>query len=162
MKAIFAAFALFMLAAPALAASDGIAAHGTAALQQGFDHLPYVNPSAPKGGQLRLALVGTFDTLNPFIVKGSPPPEPYYNRLQFESLMYRSADEPFAVYPWLAAKADMAADRSAITFHLNPAARWADGKPVMAADVIFSWQTLKAKGRPNARSFYARMTPAAL
>lgn len=150
-----------LLAAPAWATeSGGIAAHGTPALQAAFDHLPYVNPDAPKGGQLRLALVGGFDTLNPFIVKGNPPPDPYYNRFVFECLMFRSADEPFTLYPWLADRAELATDRSTMTIHLNDKARWPDGRAVTADDILFSWQTLKKSGRPNMRLYYGRVDSA--
>ncbi len=141
-------------------AADSIAMYGNPKYGPGFTQFDYVNPSAPKGGTFRSAQVGTFDTLNPFNIKGTPPPESGYSKLVFESLLYRSADEPFSLYPWLSQSVELPDDRSAITFHLNPAARWADGQPVTVDDVLFSWETLKAKGRPNMRSYYGRVAKA--
>lgn len=158
---IFLLLSWFYAAAPALAADDlplpALTSHGEPKLAAPFTAFPYVNPTAPKGGSLRIALTGTFDSLNPFILKGNYPPATYYNVFVFESLLYRSADEPFTLYPWLAEKVAMAADRSSITFILNPKARWQDGVPVTAADLIFTWKTLAKDGRPNMRSYYARV-----
>ncbi len=155
----FLLLALLALSAPAYAAA-GIASHGEPALQDGFDHLPYANPDVPKGGQLRIALTGGFDSLNPYIVKGSYPPEMYYGNFIYETLLYRSSDEPFTMYAGLAEPLDIPPDRSAITFRLNDKARWADGQPVTADDIIFSWQTLKKSGRPALRTYYGQVDSA--
>ena len=138
-------------AAPALAADHGIAMHGQPKYGSDFSHFDYVEPAAPKGGRLRLAKLGSFDSLNPFIPKGVAPAG---IRLTFESLLKRSDDEPFSLYGLIAERVEMAADRSWIAFTLNPAARFADGTPVTVEDVIFSWRTLKDKGRPNHRLYY--------
>lgn len=134
-----------------------IAMHGAPKLPEQFDHFPYVNPDAPKGGLMRLNIVGTFDSLNPFIVKGRPAEGMTY---VYEPLMARSQDEPFTLYPLIAEKIDVMDDRSAIRFHINPAARWQDGEKITADDVLFSWQTLRDKGRPNFRSYYKKVLSA--
>ena len=158
---------LLLAAGPAFADSgsaEGLAMYGQPKYAPGFTQFDYVDKDAPpygqRSGMFRSAQVGTFDTLNPFNIKGTAPPESGYSKLVFESLLYRSADEPFSLYPWLAQSAELPDDRSAITFRLNPAARWADGQPVTADDILFSWETLKARGRPNMRSYYGRVAKA--
>ncbi len=136
----------------------GIAMHGAPALPPDYTHFPYANPDAPKGGSLRLAVTGSFDSLNPFIIKGNPA---WYVRLYtFESLMARNRAEPFSLYGLIAEKVEMPADRSFITFHLNPKARFSDGQPVTAADVLFSWRTLRDHGRLNHRTYYKKVLKA--
>ena len=132
-----------------------LAMHGEPALSPGFEHLPYVNPNAPKGGRLTLGVRDTFDSLNPFIPKGKVPTG--IRAYVFESLLARSADEPFTLYGLVAQSIDVAADRSWITFHINPAARFADGHPITAEDVVFSHEILKTKGRPYLRSHYGKV-----
>ena len=105
----------------------------------------YANPAAPKGGQLVQGVLGTFDSLNPFIVKGLPAVN--IRSYVIESLLARGYDEPFTLYGLLADSVETDAARSYVTFTLNPAARFADGKPVTPDDVIFSWQ-LAARPRP--------------
>ena len=136
----------------------GIALHGDLKLKA-YESMPYVNPKAPKGGDIRLAVIGTFDSLNPFITKGTPPAgiSLFSERLVFESLMKRSSDEPFSLYGLIAESCDMAKDRSYITFYLNPKARWSDGKPITANDVLFTFETLRDKGRINMRSGYKKI-----
>lgn len=117
-----------------------------------FKHFEWVNPDAPKGG--RLALIGpaartTFDNLNAFILKGDAAQG---LDLLFDSLMTRSTDEPDAVYGLVARSAELAPDRSAVTFRMHPEAKFADGTAVTSADVVFSFDTLKAKGHPNIRA----------
>ncbi|MCE2951003.1 MAG: extracellular solute-binding protein [Alphaproteobacteria bacterium] len=126
--------------------------------------LPYMNPKAPKGGLIRFGVVGTFDTTNPFVTKGTPPAglSLYSERLVFEPLMKRSGDEPFTLYGLLAEKYDIAPDRSWIIFYINPKAKWADGKPVTAKDVLFTFETLREKGQPNMRLYYGRVETAEL
>jgi len=130
----------------------GIAMHGTVKYPTGFHHFDYVNPDAPKGGELRRAALGTFDSLNPFIPKGVQADDA---ELPFESLMAPSADEPFSMYGLLAESIDTPPDRSWVVFTLRPQARWHDGKPVTADDVIFSLEILRSKGEPNYRFYYA-------
>lgn len=147
-----------LVAGPAPAAaprSDALAMHGAPALDAAAAALPYVNPDAPQGGSLTQAVIGSFDSLNPFIVKGVPAEG--LRDLVYESLMKRSLDEPFSLYGLLARSVEMPADRSRITFRLRPEARFADGKPVSIDDVIFSLETLRAQGRPNHRLFYGKV-----
>lgn len=138
----------------ARADTHGIAMHGEPKYPPGFAHFDYVNPDAPKGGRLRLAAIGGFDSLNPFIIKGEAAKS---LGLTFESLMARSQDEPFSLYGLLAGSVDVAPDRSWITFTLRPEARFSDGKPVTVDDVVFTYETLRSKGRPNHRLFYRQV-----
>jgi len=139
-------------------ARHAIAMHGAPALPEGFTRLPYANPDAPKGGRLVQGVLGTFDSLNPFIVKGIAPPS--IRGYVVESLMARGYDEPFTLYGLIARRVETDAQRSYVTFHLDPAAKFSDGKPVTAEDVIFSWQLLRDKGRPNHRTYYAKVAKA--
>ena len=132
----------------------GIAMHGAPKYGPGFPHLDYVDPEAPKGGTLRRAVTGTFDSLNPFIVKGVPAQG---RHLVFESLLKRTWDEPFSLYGLIAESVAVPDDRSAVTFVLRPEARFHDGSPVTVDDVIFSWKTLKEHGRPNHRLYYGQV-----
>lgn len=122
---------------------------------KGFSHFGYVNPAAPKGGTLRLAATqGTFDSLNPFIFKGQAA-EGW--RLVFEALTKRSQDEPFSLYGLVAESIDMDPSRRSIAFTLHPDARFADGEPITAEVLLWSWQTLRDKGRPNHRLYYRQV-----
>ena len=117
-----------------------------------FKHFDYVNPEAPKGGLLRQRGIGGFDSFNPYIPKGNPVDvEP----LIYDSLTYHSPDEPFTEYGLLAEKIDKAEDNSYVRFLLNPKARFHDGQPVTAEDVIFTFNTLVEKGDPMYRHYYA-------
>jgi peptide/nickel transport system substrate-binding protein len=136
----------------------GIAMHGEPALPAGFTRLPYSDPAAPKGGRLIQGVLGTFDSLNPFIVKGIAPQS--IRGYVVESLMARGYDEPFTLYGLIARGVETDAQRSYVTFHLDPAASFSDGKAVTAEDVIFSWQLLRDKGRPNHRTYYAKVAKA--
>jgi peptide/nickel transport system substrate-binding protein len=133
----------------------GIAMHGEAKLAQGFEAFPYANPDAPKGGRVTLATSGSFDSLNPLIVRG----EPVQGMREFviESLMARSQDEPFSLYGLIAESIDVPPGRGEITFKIDPRARFSDGKPVTADDVIFSHALLRDKGRPNYRTYYKKV-----
>lgn len=127
---------------------------------QGFSHFGYVNPSAPKGGTLRLAATqGTFDSLNPFIFKGQAA-EGW--RLVFEALTKRAQDEPFSLYGLVAESIDMDPARRSIAFTLHPEARFADGEPITAEVLLWSWQTLRDKGRPNHRLYYRQVARTAV
>lgn len=136
----------------------GIAMHGKPALPAGFPHLPYVNPDAPKGGTLRLGQAGTFDSLNPLNVFGVAAVG--VREFVYESLLARSQDEPFSLYGLIARGVEMADDRRSVTFHMDPAARFSDGRPVTPDDVIHSWSLLKEKGQPYHRSHYGNVAKA--
>lgn len=124
----------------------GLAMHGEPELSRDFTHLPYVNPDAPKGGAIRFGEVGTFDSLNPYVLKGVAP-----WRLRFlthESLLGRNWDEPFSLYGLLAESVETPDDRSWVAFTLREEARFSDGSPVTVDDVIFSLRLLDEKGKP--------------
>lgn len=140
------------------AGRHAIAVHGEPMLPAGFAHFPYANPAAPQGGRLTLGLVGGFDSLNPFIVKGIAPPQ--IRGYVVESLMVRGYDEPFTLYGLLAESVQTDAARSYVTFTLDPRARFSDGTPVTPADVLFSWQLLRDKGRPTHRTYYSKVVKA--
>ena len=135
-----------------------IAMHGDPALPASFTHFPYANPDAPKGGQLIQGLIGTFDSLNPFVVKGLALQQ--VRGFVIESLMVRGYDEPFTLYGLIAESVETDDARSYVTFHLDPRARFSDGTPITPQDVIFSWQLLRDKGRPNHRIYYAKVASA--
>lgn len=120
--------------------------------------MPYTDPQAPKGGRLVHGVLGTFDSLNPFIVKGLAVHS--IRGYVIESLMARGYDEPFTLYGLLAKTVETDAERSYVIFNLDPAARFSDGKPVTPQDVIFSWQLLRDHGRPNHRTYYAKVAKA--
>ena len=136
----------------------GLSLHGAPALAAG-QPLPYAQSDARAGGRIVFGAQGVFDTLNPFVIRGiaaqglAPP-----MGLVFQSLMIRSADEPFSVYGGLAKSVDLADDFSAMTVHLEPDARFSDGKQVRAGDVAFSFALLKEKGRPTFRGYYGKVT----
>lgn len=136
----------------------GIAMHGAPALPKDFSHLPYANPAAPKGGSITLGQIGTFDSLNPLILKGIAANG--IREYVYESLLARSLDEPFSLYGLLAEAVEMPDDRRTITFHLNPAARFSDGQPVTAEDVVFSWRLLRERGQPYHRANYGSVAAA--
>jgi peptide/nickel transport system substrate-binding protein len=133
----------------------GIAMHGEPQLPQDFSHFPYVNPDAPQGGVLRQAVTGSFDSLNPFIIRGQAVQA--MRTYVFESLMSRNKAEPFSLYGLIAESIEVAPDRSRVTFNLDPRARFSDGTPVTAADVVFSLETLRDYGRPNHRTYYSKV-----
>jgi peptide/nickel transport system substrate-binding protein len=148
--------ALLMSASVAQAAPrHGIAMQGEPALPPDFKSLPYVNPDAPQGGTLRQTATGTFDTLNPFIIKGNAATG--IRTYVFESLLGRNWDEPFSLYGLLAESIDVSDDRQSVTFKLRPEARFSDGSPVTSEDVKFSMETLREKGRPNFKNNYGKV-----
>ena len=128
--------------------------HGEPALPPGFDHLPYVNPQAPKGGELNLAYLGAFDSLNPYNVKALSTAQGLIGNV-YQSLMARSADEPFTLYGLIARSIETDPERDRVVFHLDPAARFSDGTPITSADVVFTFNLLKAKGRPQQRAAFS-------
>ena len=148
-----------LLVAPSTAGPvHGIAMHGTPKHPPGFTHFPYVNPDAPKGGRLVLGTLGTFDSLTPFIIKGVSPST--MREYVYESLLMRSGDEAFSLYGLIAQSVELPEDRSAITFHLRPEARFSDGAPITPEDVLFSHEMLKQKGWPYHRSHYSKVESA--
>ena len=140
------------------AESHALAMHGAPALPADFTHMPYANPDAPKGGRLVWGLLGTFDSLNPLIVRGLAVQQ--IRGFVVESLMARGNDEAFTLYGLLAKSVETDDARSYVTFHLDPQARFSDGKPVTADDVLFSWELLRDKGRPNHRQYYSKVAKA--
>lgn len=136
----------------------GIAMHGEPKYGANFPHLNYANPNAPKGGRLRLAVLGSFDSLNPYIIKGQATAG--VRDYVHESLMARSYDEPFSLYGLLAETIETPDDRSAVTFQIRQEARFSDGTAVTPDDVLFSWNLLKEKGRPFHRSYYKKVVRA--
>jgi len=127
--------------------------HGEPALPPGFDHFPYANPQAKKGGRLRVGLPGTFDSLNPFNLKSGSAAQGLVGNI-FQGLMARSQDEPFTLYPLIAQSIDIDPARTHLTFHLDPRAHFSDGRPITSDDVLFSFELLKTKGRPQQRGAY--------
>lgn len=144
--------------------SHAIAMHGSPAVAAGFAALPYFNPDPPKGGRLTWGILGTFDNLNPLIVRGIPVQQvrPYGAERGYviESLMARGENEPFTLYGLLARTVETDDERTFVTFRLDPRARFSDGKPVTAEDVLFSWQLLRDHGRPNHRQYYSKVAKA--
>jgi microcin C transport system substrate-binding protein len=144
-------------ATPATAQNDttrahGIAMHGDLKYPPGFAHFDYVNPNAVKGGTVRYSALGTFDSLNPFVLRSVAAA----NAAEiYDTLLVASADEAFSEYGLLAESVEMPADRAWVLFHLRPEARWHDGRPVTADDVVFTFETIKAKGHPQLRYYYA-------
>lgn len=138
--------------------AHAIAMHGNPALPAGFPNFPYAVPDAPKGGRVSLGSSSSFDNLNPMIVRG----EPVQGIREFvvESLMARSQDEPFTLYGLIAETIDVPDDRSQVTFRLDQRARFSDGTPITAADILFSFEVLRDKGRPNYRTYYKKVTKA--
>lgn len=132
-----------------------IALHGTPKEAPGFTHFSYVDPQAPKGGRLTLGAYGSFDSVNPLIIKGTPVTG--VRDFTIESLMARGLDEPFTLYGLIAETIDVASDGSSVTFHLNPKAQFSDGHPITADDVIFSLELLRDKGRPNHRTYFSKV-----
>ncbi|NVK20127.1 MAG: ABC transporter substrate-binding protein [Methylocystaceae bacterium] len=129
-----------------------VSMHGDIKYGPDFTHFDYTNPNAPKGGTIRLYAPGsTFDTLNPFTMKGVPA---YASSLPYETLTTQSMDEPFTAYGLLAETIEMPDDRSWVAFHLRKEARWHDGQPVTADDVVFSFNTLVKEGHPRYRIYY--------
>ena len=135
----------------------GIALHGQPKYGPDFQHFAYVNPDAPRGGEARFAAIGGFDTFNPFNIKGEAAAG--IGQL-FETLLTDGKDEPFSEYGLIAESVDVAEDRGSATFVIRPQARFHDGGPIIAEDVLFSFETLKAKGSPFYRLYYANVAKA--
>lgn len=132
--------------------SHGIAMHGDMKYPSDFTHFEYTNPNAPKGGSVTLSASGTFDSFNPDIVKGDAAA---YLELIYDTLMAPAMDEPFTVYGLIAEKIEYPKDRSWVIFHINPKARFHDGHPITAEDVVFTFHRLMEDGQPFYRAYYA-------
>ncbi len=157
-RAVLAGFAVAAVATTPLQAMAqsqpdyALSMHGDVALPADFTHFPYANADAPKGGTLAMGVVGTFDSLNPFILKSMRTTAVGLfgdgENFVYESLMQRSRDEPFTLYPLLAEKVATDPKRTWVEFTLNAQAKWSDGQPVTVDDVIFTYDILTEKGRP--------------
>lgn len=160
---IFAAMALILAMggfshAESAGPGHAIAMHGEPALPPGFAHLPYADPNAPKGGRIIFGQQGTFDSLNPLVVLGvAPDAVPRYVQ---QSLLLRSADEPFTAYGLLASRVELNDERTRLAFEIDERATFSDGRPVTAGDVLFTFEMLKSKGKPFHRASLARVTKA--
>ena len=147
-----------LLALPAAAEPTyGISLLGGLKLPRDFSHFPDSDPTAPKGGTVSLAAVGSYDSLNPFIVRGTPAGS--VGRV-WETLMADNFDEASTSYGHLAESIDVAADHRSVTFVLRSAAHFNDGTPVLASDVVWSFNTLREKGRPNYRTYWGDVADA--
>ncbi|WP_101066465.1 extracellular solute-binding protein [Roseovarius salinarum] len=135
--------------------AHGIAMYGDPALPPDFVSLPYANPDAPKGGTILTGNVGGFDSLNPFVLKGTPPWQ--LRHFAHESLMGRSWDEPFTLYGLLAESVETGPERKWVEFTLREGARFSDGTPVTVEDVIWSYRTLGTEGHPRYRGFWQKI-----
>ena len=153
---LLSVFLLLLFSLPAMAQNHGLAMHGLPQLTADFGHYRYANPQAPQGATLRMAQIGSFDSLNPFSIRGNAARN--IRERVFESLLDRNYDEPFALYGLLAESVTASPDRRRVTFKLRKQAKFSDGRPVTAADIAFSWQLLKDKGRPNHRYYYGKVS----
>jgi len=155
--AVAVVLALAMAAIPGHAAdhtappSHGIAMHGDLKYGPDFAHFDYVDPAAPKGGTIVMEASGSFDNFNPFILRGVSVSG---ISLIYDQLTEQARDEPFSEYGVLAESIEMPEDRSWVAFNLRPEARWHDGEPVTAHDVVWTFETLIEKGAPFYRAYY--------
>jgi microcin C transport system substrate-binding protein len=146
--------------APAARPAHGLSMYGELKYPPGFAHFAYVDPRAPKGGAVTLSAIGTYDSLNPFILKGVPAAGLGQT---FDTLLVGSADEALAEYGLVAETVETPADRSWVAFTLRRQARFHDGSPITVDDVVWTFETLRAHGHPFFRSYYAavaRVEPA--
>ena len=148
-----ASLTLACFASPASAEPQhGLSLFGDLKYPANFQHFDYVNPDAPKGGTVKFAAIGTFNTLNPFQLVGSR--EGAEGQI-FDTLMTPSYDEPSSMYGLIAQSVEVAPDRSSVTYTLRPEARFQDGSKITPEDVVWTFDTLKAKGHPRFRLYYA-------
>ena len=139
-------FLILVVITPKVWAAHAYSQFGDIKYPPGFKHFEWVNPGAPKGGEIELVpplRITNFDKYNPFTLKGTAPPG--LGALVFETLLTGTFDEPTTAYGLLAEDVEVSPDKLSATFRLNPAARFHDGKPVMAADVKHSFDTLMSK-----------------
>ncbi|WP_289150137.1 extracellular solute-binding protein [uncultured Salipiger sp.] len=157
-RAVAAVLVAASLGLPGIAEAEpqhGIAMYGEPALPPDFDHLPYANPEAPTGGRLVMGETGSFDSLNPHILKGTVPWQLRF--LAYESLMGRSWDEPFTLYGLLAESVETGPNREWVEFTLRPEAHFSDGSPVTIEDVMWSYETLGTEGHPRYRGTWSQI-----
>jgi len=140
--------------APAPLAAHGLSIHGDLKYGPGFRQFDYVDPRAPKGGSVTLAALGTFDNLNPFILKGVPAAG---ISSTFDTLTFTAMDEPSSEYGLVAETIETPPDRSWVAFTLRANARFHDGSPITVEDVRWTFETLRTKGHPLYRSYYAQV-----
>lgn len=152
---VCAALSLVLSSAVNAQPRHGISMYGEPILAPDFATLPHANPDSPRGGRIVFAEVGSFDSLNPFILRGSAPWG--VNLLTVQSLMGRSYDEPFALYGVLAESIETDDARSFVEFTLRPQARFSDGSPVTVADVMWSFETLGTQGHPRYRNAWNKV-----
>lgn len=136
----------------------GVGVAGAPALPADFQHFTYVNPDAPKGGSATFSEVGGFDSFNPFIIRGNPAAGASY---LWDTLLRPALDEAAVAYGLIAETVAIAPDHGSVTFTLRPEAKFADGSPVRASDVVWSYETLCAKGQPFYQQYYAAVASAA-
>ena len=155
--AIFVAtFMSLALAAVAYAmTTPGMSLFGDLKYPPDFKHFDYVNPDAPKGGTMRLAAIGTYDTLNPYVVKGVPAAG--IGQI-FDTLTASAEDEPGSEYGLVAERIELAPDKLSVLYTIRNEARFHDGTPMTPDDVIWTFETLRAKGHPSYRSYYGDVT----
>ncbi|WP_427901663.1 extracellular solute-binding protein [Marinobacter caseinilyticus] len=135
----------------------GIAMHGEPDYKAGFSHFDYVNPDAPKGGTLRMAVVANgFDSFNPFVIRGVAAAG--INTYVYDTLLVPSNDEPFSAYGLIAETLETPEDRSYVIYNLRPEARFQDGEPITAEDVAYSFKLLTTEGHPLYRNYYAEVS----
>ena len=156
--ALVAVAALSVLGVGTLSASERL--HGYSLLGElkyppDFTHFDYVNPNAHKGGYVRQSAIGTYDSLNPFILKGQAAGG---IGLLYDSLMESSLDEASTYYGGIADSLEIADDNRSVIFNLRPEARWHDGKPITSADVVFSFEALTKRGHPFYRAYWSAVT----
>jgi microcin C transport system substrate-binding protein len=158
MRAVALAFTILLAAGAAatdaadVTKSDGLSLFGDLKYGADFSHFDYVNPDAPKGGTVRYSSIGTFDNLNLFILKGNAAAG--LGGL-FDTLMFPAGDEPASAYGLVAESVEVPADRSWVQYNLRKEARFQDGSPITPEDVIWTFETLKEKGHPRYRLYYA-------
>ena len=142
--------------------SHGLSFFGDLKYPADFKHFEYVNPEAPKTGHMTIPQLGNFDTLNPFIRKGRKPAGMNYDTGAwiYEKLMFKADDEPSTQYGWLAEEVMLADDYSWVQFRLRKEARWHDGKPVTARDVVFTFNRIKEVGSPIRKAEFFAVTSA--
>jgi len=131
--------------------SHGISIFGDLKYPKNFKHFDYVNSKAPKGGDVKIASVGTFDSFNPFVIKGVAASG---IEMTFDTLMKKSYDETASEYGLIAESVEVSEKRDWVTFKLRPQARWHDGSKITVDDVVFSFETITTKGHPYYKSYY--------
>ncbi len=156
LSAVFGMLLLFSLSAQA---ASSVALGYTPKYRPGFKHFAYVNPDAPKSGELILSGFGNFDSLNPYILRGVSVDG--LGGLIFEPLMVQAEDEPYGLYAHIARDIQLAKNRLSVTFEIDPAARFSNGRRVTAKDIKFTFDTLRSeKGHPYFRFYWADLKAA--